>query len=137
MLLVHEIHTLSYTHCHTQISLHCGTYIHANTFSLLLDLLCFCCTYLILVVVTTGCKQVSFIRELQLSEGSSGWSAVYPHLQTQEDMEGGVFKEKKVSAISLSHPYTWPFIATMWDLCVRIWCRGRKCVLYVNSAVSY
>ena len=45
---------------------------------------------------------MSFVWELQLSEGSSGWSAVYPHLQTQEDMEGGVFKEKKVSAISLS-----------------------------------
>ena len=45
-----------------------------------------------------GCEQVSFVRQLQLSEGSSCWSSVHPHLQTQEDMEGGVFKEKKVSA---------------------------------------
>ena len=36
--------------------------------------------------------------QLQLSEGSSCWSSVHPHLQTQEDVEGGVFKEKKVSA---------------------------------------
>lgn len=43
-----------------------------------------------------------FVWELQLTEGSSGWSAVYPHLQTQEDMEGGALKEEKVSAVVVS-----------------------------------
>ena len=47
------------------------------------------------------CLQMPPPSQLQLSEGSSCWSPVHPHLQTQENMEGGVFKEKKVSATLL------------------------------------
>ena len=61
--------------------------------------------YIIIIIdlgcLTIGCKQVSFVWQLQLIEGSAGWSTMYPHLQTQEDMEGGVLKEKKVSTTPL------------------------------------
>ena len=53
--------------------------------------------------VTVDCLQMSPLSQLQLSEGSSGWSAVYPHLQTQEDLEGGAFKEEKVSILLSYH----------------------------------
>ena len=49
--------------------------------------------------VTVDCLQMSPPSQLQLAEGSSGWSAVYPDLQTQEDLEGGAFKEEKVSTL--------------------------------------